>query len=363
MSVRLIVGLVFCASGFLAQPGQVDAQETCTGDCNGDGTVAINEVITCVNIGLELLPLENCSACDANDDGIVTINEIITRCIPGNQVIGYHFPHSVVPGQYAQLPVVGFVRNPWDWYVSWYAFNRRPKAVNPLFSICSDGGKADFKTTVKNLVNLGEDSVRTGQYRDALISIFPDNLIGNRGVGLTKACLENFKDNETAYCSWLFVRMLGLADQENVHIGHFENLGSDFVKILSRLDVPQIAGIKSALQQVRPINSSSHSHYSHYYDDELRELINHKDGYLIKRFDYSFEQEHEVSKLIIFPETNTVDGAFRKLLDKEQNYLPLCTDFDVDPILRKLEQIPDEQWTQSDRESKYKVQGRAGPQG
>lgn len=55
-----------------------DAQAQCVGDCNDDGTVAINEVITCVNIGLELLPLTQCSACDGNGDGMVTINEIIT---------------------------------------------------------------------------------------------------------------------------------------------------------------------------------------------------------------------------------------------------------------------------------------------
>jgi len=284
-----------------------------------------------------------------------TINEVISRCIAGHQIIGYHYPHSAVPEQYAQLPIVGFVRNPWDWYVSWYAFNRRPKAVNPLFSICSDGGKADFNTTVRNLVNLGNDSVRSGQYRDALISVLPDNLIGNRGVGLTKTCLRNFEDNDTAYVSWLFIRMLGLANQEKTYIGRFENLGSDFVKILNRLDVPQTEGIEHALNRTRPINSSSHSHYSHYYDEELRELINHKDSYLINRFNYSFEQEHEVSKLINIPDTNTIDGAFRKLPGKEQNYLPLSTDFDVKPILKKLELVPDEQWAQSDRDSKYKV--------
>ena len=94
MSARLIVGLVFCASGFLAQPGQVDAQE-CTGDCNGDGTVAINEVISCVNIGLELLPLENCTACDASGDGTVTINEIITSVNIG---LGLQGPEACASG-------------------------------------------------------------------------------------------------------------------------------------------------------------------------------------------------------------------------------------------------------------------------
>ena len=42
----------------LALPGIALAH--CTGDCNDDGTVAINEVITCVNIGLGLQDLSQC---------------------------------------------------------------------------------------------------------------------------------------------------------------------------------------------------------------------------------------------------------------------------------------------------------------
>ena len=48
------------------------------GDCNGDGEISINEVISCVNIGLGLANLDTCSACDSNGDGEVTINEVIT---------------------------------------------------------------------------------------------------------------------------------------------------------------------------------------------------------------------------------------------------------------------------------------------
>lgn len=60
----------------LALPGI--AQAHCTGDCSDDGTVAINEVISCVNIGLGLQQLSQCDVCDTNEDGSVTINEIIT---------------------------------------------------------------------------------------------------------------------------------------------------------------------------------------------------------------------------------------------------------------------------------------------
>ncbi len=49
----------------------------CSGDCNGDGRVSINEIITCVNIALGADQLSACAACDANGDGTIEINEII----------------------------------------------------------------------------------------------------------------------------------------------------------------------------------------------------------------------------------------------------------------------------------------------
>ena len=50
---------------------------SCTGDCNGDGEVTVNELITMVNIALGTANVSTCLAGDANSDGEITINEII----------------------------------------------------------------------------------------------------------------------------------------------------------------------------------------------------------------------------------------------------------------------------------------------
>ena len=49
----------------------------CTGDCNLDGTVTVNELITSVNVGLESASLAACVVADPNGDGTVAINELI----------------------------------------------------------------------------------------------------------------------------------------------------------------------------------------------------------------------------------------------------------------------------------------------
>ncbi|MGH7788214.1 MAG: hypothetical protein ACRERC_15185 [Candidatus Binatia bacterium] len=76
--------------GSSAAPAQV-----CTGDCNGNGSVAINELILGVNISLGNSQISACEAFDANGNGTVTINELIAAvnnslngCNPATPTIG-----------------------------------------------------------------------------------------------------------------------------------------------------------------------------------------------------------------------------------------------------------------------------------
>jgi cysteine-rich repeat protein len=50
---------------------------SCVGDCDGNGAVTVDELITGVNIALGSLPLSTCRGFDANGDGAVTIDELI----------------------------------------------------------------------------------------------------------------------------------------------------------------------------------------------------------------------------------------------------------------------------------------------
>ena len=49
----------------------------CPGDCNGDGVVTIDELISAVNIALDNSTVAGCPNADSDADGSVTIDEII----------------------------------------------------------------------------------------------------------------------------------------------------------------------------------------------------------------------------------------------------------------------------------------------
>ncbi len=285
-----------------------------------------------------------------------TLNDIIQRCISGHRRVGYHFPYSKIPPEFAALPRVGMVRNPWDWYVSWYAFNQRPNIRNPLFAIASERGQADFKTTVTNLINLGSDDPVSKRHRDELANLLPDTLDNNRGVGLTKDCIRSFSDNETGYYSWLFSRMFGDDLDGQLQLGRFENFEGDFLAIMGRLGVEETAALEQELKK-RERNSSRHSHYSHYYDDELRHLVERKEGRIIESYDYRFEFIGSTENVAGSAANVSIDSSqgFQKLLGRASNYLLLHDGFDVASIREKIERIPEAKWHESGREQRYDV--------
>jgi hypothetical protein len=50
----------------------------CVGDCNLDGTVTVDEIVTAVNIALGTRNVADCLPADGNSDGQVTVDEIVT---------------------------------------------------------------------------------------------------------------------------------------------------------------------------------------------------------------------------------------------------------------------------------------------
>ena len=106
-----------------------------------------------------------------------TLNDVISDCIRDHQVLGYHFPRRMVPQEFSNLPVVGLVRNPWSWYVSWYFFNRRPNIRNSLFTIVSEGLSQGGLRQAVSLVLSQVSAISMGIFGDQGLTVKPNNSI------------------------------------------------------------------------------------------------------------------------------------------------------------------------------------------
>lgn len=59
-------------------PTATPAASLCTGDCNGNGAVTVDEILTMVNIALGNALVSGCPAGDLNHDNQITVDEILT---------------------------------------------------------------------------------------------------------------------------------------------------------------------------------------------------------------------------------------------------------------------------------------------
>ena len=69
--------VALCAAGAAWTIGAAAALAQCAGDCDGNGSVAVNELITGVNIALARAAVATCASLDGDADGRVAINELI----------------------------------------------------------------------------------------------------------------------------------------------------------------------------------------------------------------------------------------------------------------------------------------------
>ena len=212
------------------------------------------------------------------------VNECLLRYFPDARQLGYHLPLSLLPDDLRGLPVLGFVRSPWSYYVSWYAFQSQRPRPNALFRCVSDDGTLDFKTSVRNLVELGNDPARL----DCLLGLLPDHYgAAGFGLNLPNFALAPIRGSGLGFYSFLFRYMYTAPGIEPV-IGRCENLRADFLAFLERVGASISAELREFVLNASPRNTSQHGDWHGYYDQELAQLVAARDASVIERFRYTF---------------------------------------------------------------------------
>ena len=191
-------------------------------------------------------------------------------------------PQSLIPTAYAHLPVLGFVRNPWSYYVSWYAFQAGRPRPNPLFRVLSNEGQLDFAATLRNMLDLGT----SGEYLEALIAALPKGY-RNRGLNLPGFELAAIARSGLGFYSFLHRHVYGGAGVR--HIGQMEHLREELASMLVGVGQPVSAAMRAYLHDAPAQNVSEHKPYAQYYSAELRELVAQRDAEVIERYGYRCE--------------------------------------------------------------------------
>jgi hypothetical protein len=210
------------------------------------------------------------------------VNEALLRFVPTARSIGYHLPRLLIPAESLHLPVLGFVRNPWSYYVSWYNFQSQRPAPNALFRVLSENGQLQFAGTIRNMLQLGSGS----PYLGAAIASLPASY-GNSRLNLPKFALAGIKNSGLGFYSFLYQYIYGELDR-NLTVQRAENLRVTLLEYLHSVGHRVTAATNDFVMDATARNTSEHGPYAAYYDDELCDLVAQRDELVISRHGYRF---------------------------------------------------------------------------
>ncbi len=210
------------------------------------------------------------------------VNTFIQQYFPTGKVIGYHLPARYIPETHRHLPIVGCVRNPWDFYISWYFFQYQKKQSNALFMAVSEDKTLDFNRTMERLFSLTDNKPLLNQILEKL----PDHFVAS-GMNIPRSAMANLYGSNLGLYSFLYQWMYRDAPS-TPYLVKTEELELGIKQALSHMGVSLSDDMLQYLKGKGNANTSEHSHYADYYSQEIRDRVSHLDRELIAQHGYQF---------------------------------------------------------------------------
>lgn len=211
------------------------------------------------------------------------VNAGLMQHVAGARQIGYHLPRSMLPTQFAALPLLGLVRDPWSYYVSWYSFQRSRLHPNALFQTLSNGGALDFAGTIRNMLNLDRDQALL----DRVLAALPATYI-NQGLNLPNVALAPIRGSGLGFYSFLYRYLYG-PDVTAVKLARMEQLRVEVPRLLESVGEPATPALRDYMNSAPALNTSEHAPHRQLYDAELAQLVAERDRSVIERHGYTFQ--------------------------------------------------------------------------
>lgn len=186
--------------------------------------------------------------------------------------VGYHQPRRCMPEKYQHLPIIGNVRDPFEWYVSLYKHSRRQQRMPQVLNCILDYKDYSFKDSIKML---NDTSWMTDDDKKRALANFPDEYDWNDSCqNLIKSDFISYLESDDGFLTWLFKHMYSVdgGSVDDVHYCRLEQLDSDWIEFIGY-----------PMNKFQKINATD-VEFDVEFDDELKSLIKKKDKFYIDKF-------------------------------------------------------------------------------
>lgn len=208
------------------------------------------------------------------------IREYLTKNIPNTKYNGIvHDKACDIPRRHRKKPILGTIRNPWDWYVSWYSGTQRKEALKGPFRILHPNGKqTSFVEFMSKVANLKRQ-----------IHNIDFGLVNRLGIGVyTYRYIQSYCRNPVMVLKALETQSLTDDMVFDIHLCRTENLRSDLVNFLTDTPTGITEPQAKILTTMAKVNTSKRGRYQDYYNAQLRQSVGKMDRYIVDKFGYTF---------------------------------------------------------------------------
>jgi len=196
-------------------------------------------------------------------------------------------PRELLPPEFSHLPLLGVVRNPWEFYVSWYQHQYSNSVYSPaknvLFASLSHDRTLDFVQTTQNALDLGVN----GETLDRLIHALPEEFnYKKRNIpNITRGVMEKIRGTGLGLYTFRFNQLFGEAN--DVYFCQLESLRTDLLAFFEKIGV-QTEVLQEYVLGLDKKNVSDNLRCSAHYTADLANLVSIRDRQLVERFGFKF---------------------------------------------------------------------------
>ena len=191
---------------------------------------------------------------------------------------------------------IGNIRNPWEWYVSLWAYGCLKKGGfrERIFNESKNNEKWNYLYSNQNNPVLFREwlsEVLTGNLTEIEEEYFNSPLSSTIGfftyryMDIYVKDFYNFKKKSHDYIA---IKEKELKDNFIDIILRKENLSSDILLMHNFFGLSEREVERVLVKNKRKKNTSKHKHFSFYYDNDTCELVRKKDALIVDKYGYNF---------------------------------------------------------------------------